>query len=86
MDDWGDWQQPCNSTGLEKPIGYAYGLRNKRQRKEQEDKLITQSQPSTSKETIQLKETIIKKPSIPGGYIENDESEEERVMIPKKYK
>ncbi|MBW0537999.1 hypothetical protein O181_077714 [Austropuccinia psidii MF-1] len=84
MDDWGNWQPPCISTGLEEPLGYAYGLRNTKQRKEQEYKLKTQSQPLHSKETIQPKEKIIKKPSIPGGYIENDEPEEERVMIPTK--
>ncbi|MBW0526952.1 hypothetical protein O181_066667 [Austropuccinia psidii MF-1] len=86
MDDWGDWQPPCISTGLEEPLGYAYGLRNTKQRKEQEEKLKTKSQQLPSKETIQPKETIIKKPSIPGGYIENDEPKEERVMIPTKYK
>ncbi|MBW0547628.1 hypothetical protein O181_087343, partial [Austropuccinia psidii MF-1] len=86
MDDWGDWQPPCISTGLEEPFGYAYGLRNTKQRKEQEEKLKTQSQQLPSKETIQPKETIIKNPRIPGGYIENVEPEEERVMITAKYK
>ncbi|MBW0493915.1 hypothetical protein O181_033630 [Austropuccinia psidii MF-1] len=86
MDDWGNWQPPCISTGLEDSLESAYGLRNTKQRKEQEDKLKHQYQPFPSKETIQPKETIIKKPSIPGGYIENEEPEEERVIIPKKYK
>ncbi|MBW0525398.1 hypothetical protein O181_065113 [Austropuccinia psidii MF-1] len=41
MDDWGDWKPPCISTGLEETFGYAYGLRNTTQRKEQEEKLET---------------------------------------------
>ncbi|MBW0571350.1 hypothetical protein O181_111065 [Austropuccinia psidii MF-1] len=86
MDNWGGWQPPCISTGLEESFGYAYGLRNTKQRKEQEDKFKTQPKPLPSKETIQPKEIIIKNPSIPGGYIANDEPEEEGVMIPKKYK
>ncbi|MBW0493446.1 hypothetical protein O181_033161 [Austropuccinia psidii MF-1] len=86
MHYYGDLQPPCISSGLEEPLGYAYGLRNKKQRKEQEDKFIPQPQPLHSKETIQPKEVIIKKPSIPGGYIENDEPEEESMVIPIKYK
>ncbi|MBW0465737.1 hypothetical protein O181_005452 [Austropuccinia psidii MF-1] len=85
MDDLGDWQPPCISTGLEEPLGYAYVLRNKK-RKEKEDKSKTQSQSLPSKENNKPKQKIIKNTSIPGGFIENDEPEEERVMIPTKYK
>ncbi|MBW0496529.1 hypothetical protein O181_036244 [Austropuccinia psidii MF-1] len=85
MNNWGYWQPPCISTGLGEHFGYAYGLRNTKKRKEQEDKSQTQTKPLPSKETIQPKEIIVKNPRIPGGYIENDEPEEERVMITKKY-
>ncbi|MBW0525734.1 hypothetical protein O181_065449 [Austropuccinia psidii MF-1] len=79
MDNWGDWEPPCISTGLEEPFGYAYGLRNTKQRIENQEKY--KAQPLPSKETIQPKDTIKKKTSIPGGFIE-----EEKVIIPTKYK
>ncbi|MBW0570624.1 hypothetical protein O181_110339 [Austropuccinia psidii MF-1] len=84
MDNWGDWEPPCISTGLEEPLGYAYGLRNTKQRIENQEK--SKAQPLPSKETIQPKDTIKKKTSIPGGFIEEEEVEEEKVIIPTKYK
>ncbi|MBW0526407.1 hypothetical protein O181_066122 [Austropuccinia psidii MF-1] len=84
MDNWGDWEPPCISTELEEPFGYAYGLRNTKQRIENQEKSKAQSLPS--KETIQPKDTIKKKTSIPGGFIEEEEAEEEKVIIPTKYK
>ena len=84
MDNWGDWEPPCISTGLEEPLVYAYGLRNTKQRIENQEK--SKAQPLPSKETIQPKDTIKKKTSIPGGFIEEEEAEEEKVIIPTKYK
>ncbi|MBW0512018.1 hypothetical protein O181_051733 [Austropuccinia psidii MF-1] len=84
MDNSGDWEPPWISTGLEEPFGYAYGLRNTKQRIENQEKSKAQLLPS--KETIQPKDTIKKKTSIPGGFIEEEESDEEKVIIPKKYK
>ncbi|MBW0479466.1 hypothetical protein O181_019181 [Austropuccinia psidii MF-1] len=84
MDSWGDWEPPCISTGLEEPLGYAYGLRNTKQRIENQEKSKSQALPS--KETIQPKDTIKKETSIPGGFIEEEESEKEKVIIPTKYK
>ncbi|MBW0507588.1 hypothetical protein O181_047303 [Austropuccinia psidii MF-1] len=84
MDNWGVWGPPCISTGLEEPFGYAYGLRNTKQRIENQEK--SKAQPLPSKETIQPKDTIKKKTSIPGGFIEEEEAEEEKVIIPTKYK
>ncbi|MBW0554093.1 hypothetical protein O181_093808 [Austropuccinia psidii MF-1] len=86
MDDWADWKTPCISIGIEEPLGYAYGLRNTKQRKEQEYRLETQYQPLTSKETIQPRENITKMTGVPGGFIDTAEPGEERVMIPTKYK
>ncbi|MBW0566059.1 hypothetical protein O181_105774 [Austropuccinia psidii MF-1] len=53
MDNWGNWEPPCISTGLEEPFGYAYDLRNKNQRIEDQEK--SKAQPLPSKETIQPK-------------------------------
>ncbi|MBW0546816.1 hypothetical protein O181_086531 [Austropuccinia psidii MF-1] len=83
MDNWGDCKPPCISTGLEEPFGYAYGLRNTKQRIENQAKCKAQNLPS--KEDIQPKDTIKKKTCIPGGFIE-DEAEEGKVIIPIKYK
>ncbi|MBW0520152.1 hypothetical protein O181_059867 [Austropuccinia psidii MF-1] len=58
MDNWGDWELPWISTGLEEPLG----------------------------ETIQPKDTIKKKTSIPGVFIVEEGAEEGKVMIPTKYK
>ena len=63
---------------------YAYGLRSTKQRIENQEK--SKAQPLPSKETIQPKDTIKKKTSIPGGLIEEEEAEEEKVIIPTKYK
>ncbi|MBW0500418.1 hypothetical protein O181_040133 [Austropuccinia psidii MF-1] len=79
MNDWGYWEQPCISTGLEEPLGYAYGLRNRKKGIENQEKFKTQ--PLSSKDTIQPKDTIKKKTGIPGGFIE-----EEKIIIPTKYK
>ncbi|MBW0548494.1 hypothetical protein O181_088209 [Austropuccinia psidii MF-1] len=79
MDNWGDWEPPCISTGLEEPLGYAYGLRNTKKSIENQEK--SKAQPLPSKETIQPKDTIKKKTIIPGGFIE-----EEKIIIPTKYK
>ncbi|MBW0542492.1 hypothetical protein O181_082207 [Austropuccinia psidii MF-1] len=84
MDNWGDWEPPCISTGSEEPLGYAYGLRNTKQRIENKEKF--RAQPLPSKETIKPKDTRKKKTSIPGGFIEEEEVEEEKVIIPTKYK
>ncbi|MBW0469793.1 hypothetical protein O181_009508 [Austropuccinia psidii MF-1] len=84
MDNWGDWDPPYISTGLEEPFGNAYGLRNTKQRIENQEK--SKAQPLPSEEIIHPKCTIKKKTSIPGGFIEEEEAEEEKVIIPTKYK
>ncbi|MBW0543566.1 hypothetical protein O181_083281 [Austropuccinia psidii MF-1] len=74
----------CMEEGLEEPLGYSYGLRNTKQRVENQEK--NKAQPLPSKDTIQPKETIKKKTIIPVGFIEEEEAEEEKVIIPTKYK
>ncbi|MBW0499677.1 hypothetical protein O181_039392 [Austropuccinia psidii MF-1] len=83
MDNWGDWKPPWNSTGVEEPLGYAYGLRDTKQKIENQEKY--KSQPLPSKENIQPKDTIMKKTRIPGGFIEEEEAEE-NLKIPTRYK
>ncbi|MBW0550481.1 hypothetical protein O181_090196, partial [Austropuccinia psidii MF-1] len=68
----------------EEPFGYAYGLRNTKQRIENQEK--SKAQPLPSKVTIQPKDTIKKKTSIPGGFIEEEEAEEGKLTIPTEYK
>ncbi|MBW0566114.1 hypothetical protein O181_105829 [Austropuccinia psidii MF-1] len=84
MDNWGDWEPPCISTGLKEPLGYAYGLRSTKQRIENQGKSKAKSLPS--KETIQPKDNTKNKTSFPGGFIEEEEADEEKVIIPTKYK
>ncbi|MBW0555715.1 hypothetical protein O181_095430 [Austropuccinia psidii MF-1] len=73
MDNWDDGEPLCISKGLEEPFWYAYGLRNTKQRIENQEK--SKAQPLPSKETIQPKDTIKKKTSIPGGFIDKEEAE-----------
>ncbi|MBW0556245.1 hypothetical protein O181_095960 [Austropuccinia psidii MF-1] len=70
MDNWEDWQPPLISTGRE-PLGYAYGLRNTKKRRENEDRAKAQSQPLPEREVTQPQEILKKRTSIPGGYIDN---------------
>ncbi|MBW0563276.1 hypothetical protein O181_102991 [Austropuccinia psidii MF-1] len=85
MENWGEWQPPLISTGRE-PLGYAYGLRNTKQRTENEDKAKAQSQPLPEREVNEPQDILKRKTSIPGGFIENDDKEEEKVIIPTRYK
>ncbi|MBW0498408.1 hypothetical protein O181_038123 [Austropuccinia psidii MF-1] len=85
MDNWGEWQPPLISTGRE-PLGYAYGLRNTKKRRENEDKAKAQSQPLPAREVTQPQEILKRKTSIPGGFIDNDDQQEEKLIIPTRYK
>ncbi|MBW0519802.1 hypothetical protein O181_059517 [Austropuccinia psidii MF-1] len=76
---------PSISTGRE-PLGYSSRLRNTKQQRENEDKAKAQSQPSPERDIIQSCEILKKNTSIPGGSIDNEDHEEEKVMIPKIYK
>ncbi|MBW0529162.1 hypothetical protein O181_068877 [Austropuccinia psidii MF-1] len=85
MDNWGEWQPPLISTGGE-PLGYAYGLRNTKPRRENEDKAKVQSQPSPERKVSQPQEILKRNTSILGVFIDNDDQEEEKVIIPTRYK
>ncbi|MBW0541521.1 hypothetical protein O181_081236, partial [Austropuccinia psidii MF-1] len=85
MDNWKDWKPPSISTGRE-TLGYSYGLRNTKQRTENEDKAKRQSQSLPKKEVNKPQETLKKKTSIPGGFIDDEHHEEEKVIIPTRYK
>ncbi|MBW0507146.1 hypothetical protein O181_046861 [Austropuccinia psidii MF-1] len=85
MDNWGNCQPPIISTGRE-PSGYAHGLSNTEQRIENEDTSKAQSQLLPKTEVIQPPEILKKETSIPDGLIDNDDQEEEKVMIPTRYK
>ncbi|MBW0486663.1 hypothetical protein O181_026378 [Austropuccinia psidii MF-1] len=85
MENWGNFQPPIISTGRE-PSGYAHGLSNTKQRRENEDKSKAQTQPLPKTEVIQPPEILNKETSIPDGLIDNDDQEEEKVMIPTRYK
>ncbi|MBW0552585.1 hypothetical protein O181_092300 [Austropuccinia psidii MF-1] len=86
MEDWGEWQPPCISTGIE-PSNINFGLRQTKQRMEREERNKSQSLNIPEKLPVQSKEVIKKKVSFPGGYIEEEDTEEgERVIIPSKYK
>ncbi|MBW0563426.1 hypothetical protein O181_103141 [Austropuccinia psidii MF-1] len=86
MEDWGEWQPPCISTGIE-PLNINFGLRQTKQRMEREERNKSQSLNIPEKLPVQSKEVIKKKVSFPGGYIEEEDTEEgERVIIPSKYK
>ncbi|MBW0549666.1 hypothetical protein O181_089381 [Austropuccinia psidii MF-1] len=85
MDNWEDWKPPSIPTGRE-PLGYSYGLRNTKQRAENEDKAKAQSQPLPKEEVNKPQETFKKKTSIPGGFIDDEDNEEEKVIIPTRYK
>ncbi|MBW0546534.1 hypothetical protein O181_086249, partial [Austropuccinia psidii MF-1] len=85
IDNWEDWQPPSISTRRE-PLGYAYGLRNTKQRRENEDRAKARSQPLSEREVTQPQEILKKKTSIPGGFIDNDDQEDEKVIIPTRYK
>ncbi|MBW0526541.1 hypothetical protein O181_066256 [Austropuccinia psidii MF-1] len=85
MDNWADWKPPSISTGRE-PLGYSYVLRNTKQRRENGDKAKAQSQPLPEREVIRPQETLEKNTSIPGGFIDNEDQEEGKVIIPIRYK
>ncbi|MBW0552711.1 hypothetical protein O181_092426 [Austropuccinia psidii MF-1] len=85
MDNWEDWKPPSISTGRE-PLGYSYGLRNTKQRMENEDQAKDKSQPLPEKEVNKPQEKLKKKTSIPGGFIDDEDHEEEKVIIPTRYK
>ncbi|MBW0587889.1 hypothetical protein O181_127604 [Austropuccinia psidii MF-1] len=86
MEDWGEWQPPCISTGIE-PSNINFGLRQTKQRMEREERNKSQSLNIAESLPVQSKEVIKKKVSFPGGYIEEEDTEEgERAIIPSKYK
>ncbi|MBW0548799.1 hypothetical protein O181_088514 [Austropuccinia psidii MF-1] len=85
MENWGEWKPPLISTGME-PLGYTYGLRNTKQRRENEEKSKDQSQPLPEREVTQPQEILKRKTSISGGIIDNEDQQEEKVIIPTRYK
>ncbi|MBW0545942.1 hypothetical protein O181_085657 [Austropuccinia psidii MF-1] len=57
-----------------------------KKRRENEDKAKAQSQPLPEREVTQPQEILKRKTIIPGGCIDNDDKEEGKLIMPKRYK
>ncbi|MBW0542854.1 hypothetical protein O181_082569 [Austropuccinia psidii MF-1] len=91
MDNWGDWQPPSIQTVLD-PLGYNYGLRKTKQRMENEEN------KKESRDSLPVKEIhkpiespeegrfVKRRTSMPGGFIQDEEVDAEKFIIPTKYK
>ncbi|MBW0561069.1 hypothetical protein O181_100784 [Austropuccinia psidii MF-1] len=81
VENWARWQPPVISSANE-PLLNNYGLRNTKERNSRSE--------NTNKDALRSHpkgETPIKKiPHIPGAYIEDEQKEEEKTIIPTKYK
>ncbi|MBW0500736.1 hypothetical protein O181_040451 [Austropuccinia psidii MF-1] len=79
--NWGIWKPPTISSANE-PLLNNYGLRNTKERNsraENTNQNALRSQPK-------VKIPINKRTNIPGAYIEDEKKEEEKTIIPTKYK
>ncbi|MBW0522258.1 hypothetical protein O181_061973 [Austropuccinia psidii MF-1] len=86
MEDFSEWQPPFISTGIDS-IEINFGLIQTKKRMERGERNKSQSQNIPEKLPVQFKEVIKKKVSVPGGYIEEENTDEgERVVIPPKNK
>ncbi|MBW0579973.1 hypothetical protein O181_119688 [Austropuccinia psidii MF-1] len=81
VEGWGSWQPPVISSANEPPLNN-YGLRNTKERNSRSENTNQDSLRSHSK----FKTPINKRPNIPGAYIEYEQKEEEKTIIPTKYK
>ncbi|MBW0572318.1 hypothetical protein O181_112033 [Austropuccinia psidii MF-1] len=81
VENWGIWQPPTISSANE-PCLTNYGLRNTKERNSRAENTNKESLRSHSK----VKKPINKRPNIPGAYIEDEQKEEEKTIIPTKYK
>ncbi|MBW0572238.1 hypothetical protein O181_111953 [Austropuccinia psidii MF-1] len=79
--NWGIWQPPTISSA-NKPLLNNYGLRNTKERNSRAENTNQNDLRSQSK----VKIPINKRPNIPGAYIKDEKKEEEKKIIPKKYK
>ncbi|MBW0467510.1 hypothetical protein O181_007225 [Austropuccinia psidii MF-1] len=91
MNYWGDWQTPSIQTGLE-PLGYNYGLRKTKKRMENEEKKKQSAGSLPLKEipkpikSLEEGRFVKRRKGIPGGLIQNEDVDEGRVIITRKYK
>ncbi|MBW0508977.1 hypothetical protein O181_048692 [Austropuccinia psidii MF-1] len=81
VENWVIWKPPTISSANE-PLLNNYGLRNTKERNSRAKNTNQKSLRSHSK----VKTPINKRPNIPGAYIEDYKKEEEKKIIPTKYK
>ncbi|MBW0588315.1 hypothetical protein O181_128030 [Austropuccinia psidii MF-1] len=81
VENWGIWKPPTISTANE-PLLNNYGLRNTKQRTSRTENTNQDALRSHPKVETPIK----KRPNIPGAYIEDEKKEEEKTIIPTKYK
>ncbi|MBW0583843.1 hypothetical protein O181_123558 [Austropuccinia psidii MF-1] len=81
VENWGIWQPPTISSANE-PLLSNYGLRNTKQRNSRAENSNQDALRSHPKGETPIK----KRPNIPGAYIEDEKKEEEKTIIPTKYK
>ncbi|MBW0585878.1 hypothetical protein O181_125593 [Austropuccinia psidii MF-1] len=81
VENWVSWQPPTISSANE-PLSNNYGLINTKERNSRAENTNQDALRSHSK----VKTPINKRPNISGAYIEYEQKEEEKTIIPTRYK